>query len=82
MSEGGFTVIGMQNNNAMRELIETELFETLELDLDTEAALAEAAGLISEAEASFARLSRSMPSMPPPRRSSAASATGRYWRRR
>lgn len=68
MSEGGSTLIGMQNNNAMRELIETELFETLELDLDAEAALAEAAGLISEAEALFARLSRSMPSMPPPRR--------------
>ena len=67
MSEGGFTVIGMQNDNSMRELIETELFETMELGMNAEAALAEAAGLISEAEALFVRLSRSMPSMPPPR---------------
>jgi len=52
----------------MRELIETELFETMELGMNAEAALAEAAGLISEAEALFVRLSRSMPSMPPPRR--------------
>jgi hypothetical protein len=58
----------MQSNHAMRELIETELFETLELDLDTEEALAEAAGLLAEAEARFVRLSRSMPSMPPPHR--------------
>jgi hypothetical protein len=58
----------MQNDNSMRELIETELFETMELGMNTEAALAEAAGLISEAEALFVRLSRSMPSMPPPRR--------------
>jgi hypothetical protein len=56
----------MQNDNRIRELIELELSEALELGFDTEAALAEAAGLISEAEARFVRLSRSMPSMPPP----------------
>jgi hypothetical protein len=58
----------MQNDNRIRDLIESELSDAMELGRDTEAALAEAAGLISEAEARFVRLSRSMPSMPPPRR--------------
>ncbi len=66
MSGGGFTVIGMQNEK-IREAIESELSETLELGLNAEEALAEAAGLISEAEARYVRLSRPAPSMPPPR---------------
>jgi hypothetical protein len=68
MSGGGFTVIGMQNDNSIRELIQSELSEAVELGFDTEEALAQAAGLISDAELTFVRLSRSMPSMPPPRR--------------
>ena len=68
MSEGGFTVTGMQNDNPIRELIESELSDALELGLNAEEALAEAAGLLSEAEARYVRLSRAMPSMPPPRR--------------
>ena len=63
MSGGGSTVIGMENR---REWIESELSDVLELDLDTEEALAEAAGLLSEAEARFIRLSRPYPSVPPP----------------
>ena len=67
MSGGGFTVTGMQNEK-IREAIESELSETLELGLNAEEALAEAAGLISEAEARYVRLSRPAPSFPPPRR--------------
>ena len=67
MSGGGFTVIGMQNEK-IREAIESELSETLELSLNAEEALAEAAGLISEAEARYVRLSRPALSFPPPRR--------------
>jgi hypothetical protein len=55
-------------NEQMRELIESELSETIELGLNAEEALAEAAGLISEAEARFVRLSRPALSVPPPRR--------------
>ena len=62
----------MQNDNRISDLIESELSDALELGRDAEAALAEAAGLISEAEARFVRLSRSMPSMPPPRRNNLA----------
>ena len=58
----------MQNDNRIRELIESELSETLEHGLNAEEALVVAAGLISEAEARFVRLSRVAPSMPPPRR--------------
>ena len=68
MSGGRFTVIPMQNDNLIRDLIESDLSDALELGLNAEAALADAAGLIAEAETRFARLSRSMPSMPPPRR--------------
>ena len=68
MSDGGFTVTGMHNDNPVRELIESQLSEALELGLDAEEALAETAGLLSEAEARYVRLARAMPSMPPPRR--------------
>jgi hypothetical protein len=68
MSEGRFTVTGMQIDNRIREQIETELSDALESGLNTEEALAEAAGLISDAEARFRQLLRPMPSMPPPRR--------------
>ncbi len=67
MSGGRFTVTGMQNEN-LRELIESELSDALERGLNTEEMLADAAGSIADAEARFVRLSRSMPSMPPPRR--------------
>jgi F0F1-type ATP synthase membrane subunit b/b' len=50
-----------------RESIESELADALELGLDAEEALAEAAGLLSEAEARFVRLSHPAPSVPPPR---------------
>lgn len=52
----------------MRELIESELSETIESGLNADEALAEAAGLISEAEARFVKLSRPALSVPPPRR--------------
>ena len=68
MSGGRFTVIGMQSDNPIRELIESELSDTLEAGLNAEEALAEAAGLLSDAEARYRSLLRSMPSMPPPRR--------------
>lgn len=66
LSGGGFTVTGMQNDK-IRELIESELSDALELGLDAEEALAQAAGLIAEAEARFVKLSRPSPSVPPPR---------------
>ena len=68
MSDSRFTVIPMHNDTVIRDLIESDLADALELGRNAEAALAEAAGLISEAELRFARLSRSLPSMPPPRR--------------
>lgn len=49
----------------LRETIESELFEALELGRDAEAALAKAAGLIAEAEECFLRLSRPVSSPPP-----------------
>ncbi len=64
MSGGRFTVIGMEN---LRELIESELSDALESGLNTEEALAETAGLLSEAEVRFVRLSHPAPSIPPPR---------------
>jgi len=67
MSGGGFTVTNMQNEK-IRELIETELSETIEAGLNADEALAEAAGLISDAEARFVKLSRPALSLPPPRR--------------
>lgn len=72
MSEGRFTVIHMQNDNLIRDLIESDLSDALELGLNAEEALAHAAWLISEAEARFVGLSRSMPSTPPPRGRSGA----------
>ena len=68
MSGGRFTVIPMHNDTVIRDLIESDLSEALELGRDAEEALAKAAWLISEAEARFVGLARSMPSMPPPRR--------------
>ena len=64
MSGGRFTVIGMEN---LRESIESELADALESGLNTEEALAETAGLLSEAEVRFVRLSLPAPSVPPPR---------------
>lgn len=63
MSGGGSTVTSMEK---LRETIESDLFEALELGRDTEAALVEAAGLIAEAEESFLRLSRPQSRPPPP----------------
>jgi hypothetical protein len=63
MSEGGFTVIGME---AIRETIESELSDALESGLNTEEALAETAGLLAEAEVRFIKLSHPAPSIPPP----------------
>lgn len=63
MSEGGFTVIAMET---IRETIESELSDALESGMNTEEALAEAAGLLAEAEARFVRLSHPAPSVPPP----------------
>ncbi len=68
MSGGRFTVIPMRNDTLIRVSIESDLSDAQELGLDAEEALAQAAWLISEAEARFTGLSRSMPSMPPPRR--------------
>lgn len=64
MSGGRFTVIGMDK---LRESIESELSDALESGLNTEEALAETAGLLSEAEVRFVRLSHPAPSVPPPR---------------
>ena len=57
----------MQNAN-IREVIEQELDVSLWLGFDEEAALAEAAGLIAEAEAVFCRLANPRASQPPPPR--------------
>jgi hypothetical protein len=50
----------------LREVIESDLFEVLELDRDAEEALAEAAGLIADAEARLVRLAHPSVSRPPP----------------
>ena len=64
MSGVGFTVIRMEN---LRELIESELSDALESGLNAEESLAEAAGLLADAEVRFIRLSHPAPSVPPPR---------------
>ena len=68
MSEGRFTVTGMPNHNHSRDSIEAQLSSTLETGMDTEEALADAAGLIAEAEAAYVRLSHPGLSLPPPPR--------------
>jgi hypothetical protein len=68
LSEVGRSVWGMQNENHMREMIEAELDVSLWLGFDEEAALAEAAGFIAEAEAVFVRLANPRASSPPPPR--------------
>ncbi len=68
MSEGGRSVLAMQNENHLRELIEEELTFSLWLGFDEEEALAQAAGLIAEAEAVFVRLASPRSSAPPPPR--------------
>ncbi|HUJ24646.1 MAG TPA: hypothetical protein VLW85_01405 [Myxococcales bacterium] len=49
-----------------REAIESELFDVLQLDQDADEALAQAAGLIAEAEERFVKLARPALSKPPP----------------
>ena len=68
MSGGRFTVVFMQNDKVIGDLIESDLSFALEHGLNAEEALAQAAWLISEAEARYTGLSRSMPSLPPPPR--------------
>ena len=63
MSGGRSTVIGMEN---LREQIESELSDAMEAGLNAEEALAEAAGLVTEEEVLFGRLSHPSPSVPPP----------------
>ena len=63
VSGGRSTVIGMEK---LRESIESELGQALELGLQIEEELAEAAGLIAEAEARFVRLAHPGVSQPPP----------------
>jgi|GEM_PF-1726284 len=46
----------MQNDK--RDAIEAQLFDSTQLGFDSDRALAEAAGLIAEAEAAFVRLAR------------------------
>ncbi len=67
MSGSGRSVGTMQNAN-MREVIEQELDVSLWLGFDEDEALAEAAGLIAEAEAVFCRLANPRASVPPPPR--------------
>lgn len=50
----------------LREVIESELFDVLQIDHDADEALAEAAGLIADAEARYSRLARPALSKPPP----------------
>jgi hypothetical protein len=50
----------------LREIIESRLFDILQLDQDAEEALAEAAGKIAEAEERYVKLSRPALSKPPP----------------
>jgi len=67
MSEVGRSVMTMLNAN-MGEVIEQELDMSLWLGFDEDEALAEAAGLIAEAEAVFCRLANPRASVPPPPR--------------
>ncbi|MCA1825981.1 MAG: hypothetical protein ABR567_12600 [Myxococcales bacterium] len=50
----------------LREQIESKLSDALEAGLNAEEALAETAGLLTEAEVLFVRLSHPSPSVPPP----------------
>ena len=68
MSGGRTIVAPMQNDNVIREAIEAQLISAVRIGFDTEAVLAEAAGLLAEAEAAFVRLSHSRISLPPPPR--------------
>lgn len=58
----------MHNDTKIREAIETELHEAVELGLNAEELLAETAGLLADAEARFVRLSHPGISLPPPPR--------------
>jgi hypothetical protein len=60
----------MRNENIV-EAIESQLADAVELGMNTEEALADAAGLLSEAEVRFVRLSHPGISQPPPPRSRA-----------
>jgi tryptophan synthase alpha subunit len=60
----------MRNENII-EAIESQLADAIELGMTTEEALADTAGLLSEAEARFLRLSHPGISLPPPPRSRA-----------
>jgi hypothetical protein len=60
----------MRNENII-EAIESQLADAVELGMNTEEALADTAGLLSEAEARFVRLSHPSLSLPPPPRSRA-----------
>jgi tryptophan synthase alpha subunit len=57
----------MRNENIV-EAIESQLADAIELGMNTEEALADTAGLLSEAEARFVRLSHPAISLPPPAR--------------
>jgi len=68
MSGSGITVVSMQSYYQIRQAIELDLAEVLELGLDAEEALVETAGLLADAEARFVRLSQPVSSRPPPPR--------------
>ena len=53
-------------NDTIAETIQSELADTVALALSAEDALAETAGLLCEAEASYVRLSHPGLSQPPP----------------
>lgn len=55
----------MRNENIV-EAIEAQLADAIELGMSTEEALADTAGLLTDAEASFIRLSHPGISQPPP----------------
>ena len=57
----------MRNENIV-EAIEAQLADAIELGMSTEEALADAAGLLTDAEARFIRLSHPGASLPPPPR--------------
>jgi tryptophan synthase alpha subunit len=57
----------MRNENIV-EAIESQLADAIELGMSTEEALADAAGLITDAEVRFIRLSHPGFSLPPPPR--------------
>lgn len=59
-------MIAMHNDTLIREHIEAQLSQALEIGLDIEEALAEVAGLLTEAEARFVRLTHPRLSFPPP----------------